>query len=117
MPTRSATGSASLSSGETAPKFSCRRHQAWSSHGSTCRRFPSGERRPLPMGSPRGSRFSGGNSNVSMGSGSPLDEAKEVATHIRDAGISSFVIDSEQSFITFGLAHTLSDELGAKYLR
>ncbi len=56
--------------------------------------------------------ISDGKANVSMGSGSPLDDAKEVAAHIRDAGISSFVIDSEQSFISFGLAHTLSDELG-----
>ena len=61
--------------------------------------------------------ISDGKANVSMGSGSPLDDAKGVAAHIRDAGISSFVIDSEQSFISFGLAHTISDELGAKYLR
>ncbi len=60
---------------------------------------------------------SDGKANVSMGSGSPLDDAKGVAAHIRDAGISSFVIDSEKSFISFGLAHTLSDELGAKYIR
>jgi len=60
---------------------------------------------------------SDGKANVSMGTGSPLDDAKEVAGHIRDAGISSFVIDSEQSFVSFGLAHTISDELGAKYLR
>ncbi len=66
---------------------------------------------------PRMILISDGKANVSMGSGSPLDDAKEVAAHIRDAGISSFVIDSEQSFISFGLAHTLSDELGAKYLR
>ncbi len=64
---------------------------------------------------PRMILISDGKANVSMGSGSPLDDAKEVAAHIRDAGISSFVIDSEQSFISFGLAHTLSDELGAKY--
>ena len=64
---------------------------------------------------PRMILISDGKANVSMGSGSPIDDAKEVAAHIRDAGISSFVIDSEQSFITFGLAHTLSDELGAKY--
>ena len=62
---------------------------------------------------PRMILISDGKANVSMGSGSPLDDAKEVAAHIRDAGISSFVIDSEQSFISFGLAHTLSDELGA----
>jgi magnesium chelatase subunit D len=61
--------------------------------------------------------ISDGKANVSMGSGSPLNDAKEVAGHIRDAGISSFVIDSEQSFVSFGLAHTISDELGAKYLR
>jgi len=61
--------------------------------------------------------ISDGKANVSMGSGSPLDDAKEVAAHIRDAGISSFVIDSEQSFVSFGLAHTISDELGAKYIR
>ena len=66
---------------------------------------------------PRMILVSDGRANVSMGSGSPLDDAKEVAGHIRDAGISSFVIDSEQGFISFGLAHTLSDELGAKYLR
>ncbi|MEN6444277.1 MAG: putative cobaltochelatase [Methanoregula sp.] len=66
---------------------------------------------------PRLILISDGKGNVSMGSGSPMDDAKEVATHIRDAGISSLVIDSEQSFISFGLAHDLSDELGAQYLK
>jgi magnesium chelatase subunit D len=66
---------------------------------------------------PRMILVSDGKANVSMGSGSPLDDAKEVASHIRDAGISSLVIDSEQNYIAFGLAHTLSDELGARYLK
>jgi len=66
---------------------------------------------------PRMVLISDGRANVGMGSGSPFNDAKEVAAHIRDAGISSFVIDSEQGFISFGLAHTLSDELGAKYIR
>jgi magnesium chelatase subunit D len=66
---------------------------------------------------PRMILISDGKANVGMGSGSPLDDAKNIASHIRDAGISSFVIDSEQGFLSFGLAHTISDELGAKYLR
>jgi len=66
---------------------------------------------------PRLILISDGKANVSMGSGSPMDDAMEVAAHIRDAGISSLVIDSEKGFIAFGLAQTLSDELGAKYLK
>ncbi|MFA5330833.1 MAG: putative cobaltochelatase [Methanoregula sp.] len=66
---------------------------------------------------PRMILISDGRANVGMGSGSPVNDAKEVAGQIRDAGISSFVIDSEQGFISFGLAHEISDELGAKYLR
>lgn len=61
--------------------------------------------------------ISDGKANVSMGSGSPLEDARGVAAHIRDAGISSLVIDSEQSFVSFGLAHTLSDDLGGRYLK
>lgn len=66
---------------------------------------------------PRMFLVSDGKANVSMGSGLPFDDAKEVAAHIRDAKISSFVIDTEQSFIALGLARTLSDELGARYLK
>ncbi|OPY35508.1 MAG: putative ATP-dependent protease [Methanoregula sp. PtaU1.Bin051] len=66
---------------------------------------------------PRMVLVSDGKANVSMGSGSPLDDAKEIAIHIRDEGISSLVIDSEQSFVAFGLAHQISDEMGAKYIR
>jgi magnesium chelatase subunit D len=66
---------------------------------------------------PRMILISDGKANVSMGSGSPLEDAKEMASHIRDAGISSLVIDSEQNFISFGLAHALSDDLGARYLK
>lgn len=66
---------------------------------------------------PRMVVISDGKGNVSMGSGSPLDDAMEVATHIREAKIPSLVIDSEKNFISFGLARTLSDGLGAQYLR
>jgi magnesium chelatase subunit D len=66
---------------------------------------------------PRLILISDGKANVSMGSGSPIDDAKEIATAIREAGISSFVIDSEKGFIAFGLAQVLSLEMGAKYLK
>lgn len=66
---------------------------------------------------PRLILISDGKANVGMGSGSPLDDATDIAAHIRDAGISSLVIDSEKGYIAFGLARTLSDEMGAKYLK
>lgn len=61
--------------------------------------------------------ISDGKANVSMGSGTPLEDATEIAAHIKDSGISSLVIDTEQSYIAFGLAHKISDEMGAKYLK
>jgi len=66
---------------------------------------------------PRLILISDGKANVSRGSGSPLDDANEVAARIKDAGISSLVIDSEKGYIAFGLAQTLSQEMGAKYLK
>ena len=66
---------------------------------------------------PRLILISDGKANVSLGSGSPLDDAKDIAAHIRDAKISSCVIDSEQSYISLGLARMLSDELGARYIK
>jgi magnesium chelatase subunit D len=66
---------------------------------------------------PRMILISDGKANVGMGSGSPLDDAKEIASRIRDAGIASLVIDSEQSFISFGLAQSISAEMGGRYLK
>jgi magnesium chelatase subunit D len=66
---------------------------------------------------PRLILISDGKANVGLGSGLPFDDAKEVAAAIRDAGISSFVIDSEKGFIAFGLAQVLSEEMGARYLK
>jgi magnesium chelatase subunit D len=66
---------------------------------------------------PRLILISDGKANVGMSTGSPLEDAKDIAGRIREAGISSLVIDSEQSYITFGLAQNLSEELGAKYVR
>lgn len=61
--------------------------------------------------------ISDGKANVSMGSGSPLDDVLEIAHQIRESGISSLVIDTEKSYIAFGLARRISDQIGAKYLK
>lgn len=66
---------------------------------------------------PRMILISDGRANVSMGSGSPVEDARMVAAQIRDADISSLVIDSEKNFISFGLAQTLSEDLGGRYVR
>lgn len=66
---------------------------------------------------PRLILISDGKANVSLGSGAPLDDANEVASLIKESGISSVVIDTEQSYIAFGLAHKISDGMGAKYLK
>jgi magnesium chelatase subunit D len=52
-----------------------------------------------------------------MGSGKPVEEAKQIAAMIKSAGIKSLVLDAEQSFIGLGLAREISHELGAKYLK
>ncbi|MDD4138234.1 MAG: VWA domain-containing protein, partial [Methanoregula sp.] len=66
---------------------------------------------------PRMVLISDGKANVGMGAGSPLEEAKEMASHIREAHIPSLVIDSEQNFLSFGYARSISDEMGARYVR
>nr|WP_319376590.1 putative cobaltochelatase [uncultured Methanoregula sp.] len=66
---------------------------------------------------PRLILVSDGKANVGMGTRSPLEDAKAAASQIREEGIPSLVIDSEQNFLSFGLARTLSEELGARYIR
>jgi len=66
---------------------------------------------------PRMILISDGKANVSMGSGAPLEDANEIAAQIREAGISSLVIDTEQSYIAFGLAAKIAGEMGAKHLK
>jgi len=66
---------------------------------------------------PRMIVISDGRANVGMGSGSPVVDARAVAYQIRDAHIPSLVIDSENNFISLGLARSLSDDLGGRYVR
>jgi len=66
---------------------------------------------------PRLILISDGKANVGLGSDAPLQDAIEIAAKIKDSMISSVVIDTEQGFILFGLAHKISDEMGAKYLK
>jgi magnesium chelatase subunit D len=61
--------------------------------------------------------LSDGKANVSMGSGKPVEEAKQIAALIKASGIRSLVIDAEQTFIGFGFAREISNELGATYLK
>lgn len=61
--------------------------------------------------------ISDGKANAGSGNGRPFDEALAAAGRIRDAGVPSLVIDPEQGFIRLGLAETLSEEMGAGYLR
>jgi magnesium chelatase subunit D len=61
--------------------------------------------------------LSDGKANVSIGSGKPVEEAKQIATLIKASGIKSFVIDAEQSFIGLGFAREISNELGARYMK
>lgn len=60
--------------------------------------------------------ISDGRANVSMDGESPLQETKTVASRLREEGIQSAVIDTENSTIKFGLAQQVSAALGATYL-
>ncbi|MEM4243576.1 MAG: putative cobaltochelatase [Candidatus Bathyarchaeia archaeon] len=60
---------------------------------------------------------SDGRANVSLNGGDPVEEAKAVARAISSAGINSIAIDTERSFITFGLVRQICAELGGKYFQ
>ena len=46
-----------------------------------------------------------------------MEEAKEVGRKIRAEGINTLVIDSEQDFITLGLAKELAEIMEAQYYK
>jgi len=63
--------------------------------------------------------ISDGKANVSQYGGKPLSEAMEVAEEIKnDNRVNTVVVDVEKSgLISFGLAHQLSLQMGARYFR
>lgn len=62
--------------------------------------------------------ISDGKGNVSMGEQKPGEEAQNIASHFKDEGIRSLVIDVEKkSLIAFGLAKKLADLLGGQYYK
>jgi magnesium chelatase subunit D len=60
---------------------------------------------------------SDGRANVNLYGGDPVEEAKAVAREIGSGGIQSIVIDTERSFLTFGLVRQVCEEMCGKYLR
>ncbi|MCS7095743.1 MAG: putative cobaltochelatase [Nitrososphaerota archaeon] len=60
---------------------------------------------------------SDGKANVSLISGSPVEDAKAIAREIRAHNINSIIVDTEQDFVKLGFMRELSAEMGGKYLR
>ena len=59
---------------------------------------------------------SDGRANLAIGDGSPMEEAKAIASSIKEKHIPSVVIDTELDFIKLGLARSIAEALGARYL-
>lgn len=60
---------------------------------------------------------SDGRANVNIYGGDPIEEAKNIAHEISSKGIHSISVDTEQSFLNFGLVKQISQIMGGKYLR
>jgi magnesium chelatase subunit D len=60
---------------------------------------------------------SDGMANVNLYGGDPVEEAKTLAREIGAQGIQSIAIDTESSFLTFGLVKQVCDVMGGKYLK
>jgi magnesium chelatase subunit D len=60
---------------------------------------------------------SDGRANVPLNGGDPVEEAKLIAREIGCAGVKSIAIDTERSFLTFGLVKLICDEMKGRYLR
>jgi len=58
-----------------------------------------------------------GRANTGMGTGDPVMEALGQAGRLRDAGVPSLVVDTEQGAMQLGLARRLADVAGGTYLR
>jgi magnesium chelatase subunit D len=59
--------------------------------------------------------ISDGKANVSLGSGSALAEAKDLAARLRDLGIAALVLNTEAGFLGLGCLPELADLLGGRH--
>lgn len=58
-----------------------------------------------------------GRANASMGASDPVTEALQQAARLRDAGVPSLIVDTEQGAMHLGLAQRLAEAAGGTYLR
>jgi len=58
-----------------------------------------------------------GKANVSLNGGSPIEQAKDLARQIREEGINLVVIDTEDNFLSFGLAREIAAAAQAQYIK
>lgn len=58
-----------------------------------------------------------GRANVALADGDPVDEAIALAQSLGDAGAITVVIDTENDFISFGLARRIADAAHGQYVR
>jgi len=58
-----------------------------------------------------------GRANAGMGPGDPMSEALLQAARLRDAGVLSLIVDTEQGIMQLGLARRLAEAAGGTYLR
>jgi len=58
-----------------------------------------------------------GRANAGIGHGDPVTEALLQAARLRDAGVPSLIVDTEQGVMQLGLAQRLADAAGGTYLR
>src|SRR5262245_96363 len=58
-----------------------------------------------------------GRANAGIGQSDPVTEALRQAARLRDAGVPSLIVDTEQGVMQLGLAQRLADAAGGTYLR
>lgn len=58
-----------------------------------------------------------GKANATSGHGSPVEEALAAAGGYQQPGVHSLVLDTENDFLTFGLAARVAERAGARYVR
>lgn len=99
------------------------------------RELPTGGKTPMAAGLARGYELlktaaikepdllpylvlvSDGKTNVSLEGTNPVDDVLRIACRIRNEGIRSMVIDTEEGYIRLGMAKKISEALNAEYVK